>query len=128
MNGIERIAAERKRQIEVEGWSLERDSELYPAGELVLAAMAYSTPSWMRDGHKWLVATNWTPQQQTQLPLAFWPWDKEWWKPSPDDRIRELEKAGALIAAEIDRLLARRRPTRMAIQPDPTVGVRNPTS
>ena len=26
-------------------------------------------------------------------------------KPTPDDRIRELTKAGALIAAEIDRLL-----------------------
>jgi hypothetical protein len=28
-----------------------------------------------------------------------------WYKPSPENRIRELEKAGALIAAEIDRLL-----------------------
>jgi hypothetical protein len=27
-----------------------------------------------------------------------------WWKPTPSDRIRELTKAGALIAAEIDRL------------------------
>jgi len=26
------------------------------------------------------------------------------WKPTPDDRVRELVKAGALIAAEIDRL------------------------
>jgi hypothetical protein len=26
------------------------------------------------------------------------------WKPTPGNRIRELEKAGALIAAEIDRL------------------------
>ena len=36
----------------------------------------------------------------------FWPytWAEKWWKPSPGDRIRELEKAGALIAAEIDRL------------------------
>lgn len=32
------------------------------------------------------------------------PWDNEWWKPSPDDRKRELVKAGALIAAAIDRL------------------------
>ncbi|MEM5768085.1 MAG: hypothetical protein AAGU23_06610 [Bacillota bacterium] len=29
---------------------------------------------------------------------------KEKRKPTPDDRIRELKKAGALIAAEIDRL------------------------
>ncbi|MGE0456387.1 MAG: hypothetical protein AB7I13_00015 [Vicinamibacterales bacterium] len=33
----------------------------------------------------------------------FWPFDCCDWKPG--DRIRELEKAGALIAAEIDRLL-----------------------
>jgi hypothetical protein len=34
----------------------------------------------------------------------YWPWDREWWKPTPNNRIRELAKAGALIAAEIDRL------------------------
>jgi hypothetical protein len=33
-----------------------------------------------------------------------WPWDAEWFRPVPKDRIRELVKAGALIAAEIDRL------------------------
>ena len=33
-----------------------------------------------------------------------WPWDESWFKPTPDDRIRELVKAGALILAEIDRL------------------------
>lgn len=32
-----------------------------------------------------------------------WPWDASWWKPSPDP-IANLVKAGALIAAEIDRL------------------------
>jgi len=35
---------------------------------------------------------------------TMWPWHQGWWKPSPNDRIRELVKAGALIAAEIDRL------------------------
>jgi hypothetical protein len=33
----------------------------------------------------------------------FWPWKPWWWKPSTN-RIDELVKAGALIAAEIDRL------------------------
>jgi hypothetical protein len=32
-----------------------------------------------------------------------WPWEGKWWKPS-SDTIRDLVKAGALIAAEIDRL------------------------
>jgi hypothetical protein len=34
----------------------------------------------------------------------MWPWEASWWKPSQTDRIKELAKAGALIAAEIDRL------------------------
>jgi hypothetical protein len=34
----------------------------------------------------------------------LWPFYCVQFKPSPDNRIRELEKAGALIAAEIDRL------------------------
>jgi hypothetical protein len=37
-----------------------------------------------------------------------WPWDGEWWKPNYNDPVRNLVKAGALIAAEIDRVLARR--------------------
>jgi len=36
-------------------------------------------------------------------PPAAWPWEWDQWKPSLDP-IRNLEKAGALIAAEIDRL------------------------
>ena len=37
--------------------------------------------------------------------LHIWPFDFKWLKRTPNDRIRELQKAGALIAAEIDRLL-----------------------
>jgi hypothetical protein len=36
-------------------------------------------------------------------PPDDWPWDWRFWKPSVDP-IRDLVKAGALIAAEIDRL------------------------
>lgn len=36
--------------------------------------------------------------------LFPWPWATDWWKPS-DDPITNLVRAGALIAAEIDRLL-----------------------
>ncbi len=34
---------------------------------------------------------------------STWDWFK-WWKPTPENRIKELAKAGALIAAEIDRI------------------------
>jgi hypothetical protein len=82
LNGIKIIADERKRQIEAEGWDKEHDSQ-HRAGELADAAACYSRP---------------------ELVKMIWPWDLKWWKPS-EDRIKDLTKAGALIAAEIDRLL-----------------------
>jgi hypothetical protein len=41
------------------------------------------------------------------LLALLWPksWAEDWWKPMADDRVWQLTKAGALIAAEIDRLL-----------------------
>jgi hypothetical protein len=42
---------------------------------------------------------HWKPGEQP----PGWPWGTSWFKPSGDD-IRDLVKAGALIAAEIDRL------------------------
>ena len=96
MNGIELIAAERTRQVEVEGWTPEHDAE-HVAGELPLAAAGYAQYA----GVQSMVGAS---PGLKRLP-AFWPWGREWWKPS-DDPIRNLEKAGALIAAEIDRLQA----------------------
>lgn len=86
MNGIESIAAERRRQIEVEGWTPEHDDE-HDCGEMALAAAAYATECVVaRKGHGW----------------QWWPWDRKWWKPR--DERSNLVRAGALIAAEIDRL------------------------
>jgi hypothetical protein len=94
MTGIERIAAERKRQIEEEGFTADYDKQ-YPNGDLADAATCYV----MHEDYRNI----------RHGPMTFkemiWPWYDECWKPTPDNRIRELEKAGALIAAEIDRLL-----------------------
>jgi hypothetical protein len=89
MTGVELIAAERKRQIEEEGWTARHDDE-YKNDQLIEAAMCYVSSKKIR---------------ANSLVMSLWPWKKELWKPTPDNRIRELEKAGALIAAEIDRLL-----------------------
>ena len=85
--GVEMIFAERKRQVVNEGWVSKHDSE-HASDELAKAAVCYAMPA--RHRSRWL--------------LSFWPWAVRYWKPTPDDRIRELVKAGALIAAEIDRL------------------------
>ena len=97
--GIELIAEERQRQIEVEGWTKEHDAE-HTNGSLALAAVCYAIPSESR-------RYSYCPLRKERVP-DFWPWDKEWWKPCPENRIRELVKAGALIAAEIDRLQAKK--------------------
>lgn len=85
--GIDLIAAERQRQITTEGWTAEHDQK-HDEGQLIHAAACYLLPT-----HH--ATVSW-----------YWPWAWSWWKPSPDDRIRELVKAGALIAAEIDRRLS----------------------
>jgi hypothetical protein len=79
--GIGLIAQERTRQISKEGWTPGHDDE-HDEGQLAKAAACYA----LGRNH-------------------YWPWDMQWWKPTPNDRIRELAKAGALIAAEIDRLI-----------------------
>lgn len=102
MTAIELITAERKRQIEVEGWNLERDCMIHTTGELSMAAACYALPS-RRRGYD--DAYDIMTKKFIRVPKD-WPWHHSWWKPTADDRIRELVKAGALICAEIDRLRA----------------------
>ncbi|MBR4625982.1 MAG: hypothetical protein IKO56_10665 [Alphaproteobacteria bacterium] len=99
-SGIELIVNERKRQIEEEGWSQEHDAQ-YTHNELIWAAMCYTQPESFRAYER--VCNSKTPNN-IKIPPAIWPWDEKWWKPTPDNRIKELVKAGALIAAEIDRI------------------------
>ena len=93
-NGIAIIARERARHVQ-EGFDADHDEE-HDTGGLAMAAACYATPPWERDR-----------RLTVGMRPVGWPWSADWWKPSPDDRVRELAKAGALIAAEIDRLLAR---------------------
>jgi hypothetical protein len=99
MNGTEMIAQERQRQITAEGWTPEHDRQ-HIRCELVQAARAYAFAALCRVRYT-------TPSEDLAVPND-WPlkWSQEWWKPS-DDPVRNLVKAGALIAAEIDRLQRR---------------------
>ena len=98
-NGIDLIRKERDRQINEEGWDINSDIKEHDGGELGIAGACYALPI----GFRYVLKT--TPSFKDESP-DFWPWDNAWWKPTPDNRIKELIKAGALIAAEIDRLLA----------------------
>lgn len=88
MFGIDLIAEERRRQIQEKGWTPEKDDEL-EHGELAIGGACYA-----------LAAIH----GFTHIAERLWPWYKKWWHPTPDDPIHQLATAGALIAAEIDRM------------------------
>lgn len=92
--GAALIAVERQRQIEKEGWTAEHDAQ-HTRGELVLAAICYA-------GHAAMVHGGGDVDRESP---GLWPWAPECWKPSSDP-VRDMIKAGALIAAEIDRVRA----------------------
>lgn len=80
------VLAERRRQIEAEGWTPDHDDE-HDNGSMALAAAAYAAEA---GGLGYM--------QSRKL----FPWNDNWWKPK--DPRRNLIKAGALILAEIERL------------------------
>lgn len=87
-DGAQRILDERRRQVEVEGYQRDADQQQVH-GELGHAALAYLFQALFGDdGEVWWPA-DWSPA--TFKPSAL--------------PMRNLEKAGALIAAEIDRQL-----------------------
>lgn len=92
MNAIEEIAAERKRQIEQEGWSAAHDAAHWN-GDLARAAACYAIEA---------ASIGKTSPEEDIFLERLWPWERKWWKPK--DARRDLVRAGALIVAEIDRL------------------------
>ena len=102
--GVELIHFERVRQLEEEGYAPEHDHRHHRGEQLALAAACYAMPAHFREHDSWWNRSK-TPNQWTHFRMPrWWPFGERFWKPTPDDRIRELVKAGALIAAEIDRL------------------------
>lgn len=90
--GIELIAEERGRQVAKEGWS-EAHDDGHSDGALAGAAAGYAL-------------TSREQSRGDEGPFAFttndiWP---EGWEFKPKDRLSNLVRAGALIAAEIDRV------------------------
>lgn len=105
MTGIELIAIERQRQIDVEGYKIDHDSETYKNGELIGAASCYAVSALNKLYYK--------NHPESKMDMAIlklwdgddaWPWEAKYDKREKHDVIRSLVIAGALIAAEIDRL------------------------
>lgn len=95
MSVIDEIAAERKRQIEAEGWTSEHDDQEHEGGALAIAAACYAETAG-DCGH-------YAPSRYQSEPVPIdWPWHSKWWKPK--NPRRDLIRAGALIVAEIERL------------------------
>lgn len=100
------ITQERLRHIDDEGFTSEHDDE-HRNGELAAAAVCYAMHPLARKAkreYRRLGADDRMVSGMQSLLDFFWPWERKWWRPTPRRRVRELVKAGALIAAEIDRL------------------------
>ena len=83
--GIEQITDERSKQITKHTYTVKNDS-VYTHKELLCAALAYLV----------------TAIYGSRMGLEDWPWWREMFKDEGD--VENLKKAGALIAAELDRL------------------------
>jgi len=97
-DGASLIARERRRGVEVEGYTAAHDAE-HRHGQLAAAAITYADVA--------LVRITYLPEAQereiTEIMANRWPFEEEWFKPAVDP-VDNLVKAGALIAAEIDRI------------------------
>ena len=81
--GVELIAEERARQVAVEGWTAEHDDQ-HKDGSLAVNPALLAVCG-------------------TDAELIDWAPNRLTWKIRSKTRVEQLAKAGALIAAEIDR-------------------------
>jgi hypothetical protein len=126
LDGAQRIAEERNRQVAL-GYGRAHDRDEHDDGALLKAAALYTkaaliiehAPMSLPGVRRVYETRGEVPEddedfrQMVENPARHWfgwdsaprewPWEPESWNPSMD-AVRNLEKAGALIAAEIDRL------------------------
>ncbi|WP_053239926.1 hypothetical protein [Pleomorphomonas koreensis] len=104
------VIAERRRQIEVEGWTAESDDH-HPNGSLEKAAACYAWAASLSERHRAEYAKQsnlkgdendnrvWFNTDGLRL---LWMWARRWWKPTT--RRQDLVKSCALGLAALDRI------------------------
>lgn len=110
-SGIELICEERLRVIAEEGYDAAHDAG-HVNGELAGAGACYA-----------LWHAGYIGQFCWRLAMSLWPFEEEWWNPAAgndarENRVRDLVKAGQLIAAEIDRVQAQENRPRIIVAED----------
>jgi len=118
------IAAERRRQVEAEGWMPGHD-DAHRFGEMARAAACYALQSTLGDPERSFEASidggtvmfkrKFFTVGTINISYLLWPWSGQWWKPTT--ARRDLVKAAALIVAEIERL--DRLPPQRETEPSP---------
>lgn len=88
------VVAERKSQIEREGYTPEHDDKHDRDHALARAAACYALAGTDSDSGPFYIS-------RLQVPKQVWPYRWEW---KPGDRRRNLLKAAALLLAEIERV------------------------
>jgi hypothetical protein len=105
-SGIELIAAERMRQMNIDGYTPEHDDK-HTDGELVDAALVYGECSSIQARGATGAEIREVFDEGEPYAQMDWPWRNQEGQYDhlkiEDDRIFNLVKSGALIAAEIDR-------------------------
>lgn len=100
--GIERVGRERARQIAMEGYSTQHDDE-HTGGELIEAAVSFAVTA--------LAESRGIDPEVARYALGILRGELgvlgQLCELKPASPIRNLEKAGALIVAELDRMLRR---------------------
>jgi hypothetical protein len=90
--GLSDVLAERVRQIDVDGFTIDRDLRLHPS-ELALASASY-----VNTAVDQLHGRDWPPAKHPDT----WPWQREAWRPG--DARANLVKGAAILLAAIDRI------------------------
>lgn len=92
------VLAERRRQVEAEGWTPEHD-DAHDKGELSAAAGVYALAAASHD-YRWVLRGS-PVNDYLAAVFKLWPFDWSWFKPK--SRRQDKVRAAALLLADIER-------------------------